>query len=198
MKRKEILPLAVLALIVGPATVTLLRKPKPEPAPEPVLLAAPQVVPRAATAPEWFAQVRPRCTPADVRLATDLNPPPSGAEGLGYKAACFGLARQIPSARSLLLSLPEAERVRGATVVYDVAQQLAAEGRHDVAGPLMELVLEFWPDHHLALYEAGNARYLSGDVLGAQDFLARFLTVYPTQDDLTANARRMMERMAER
>lgn len=198
MKRKDLLPLTVLALIVGPATVRLFWKPKPEPAPEPVFLEAPKVVPRAATAPDWFAEVRPRCTPADVRLATDLNPPPAGVEGVGYKAACFGIARQIPTARSLLLSLPEGDRIPAATVVYEVAEALASEGRHDVAGPLMELVLEFWPDHYMALYEAGTARFVTGDGPGAHGLLARFLEVYRDEDTLTANARNMMERMAER
>jgi len=198
MKKKDILPLAVLAVIVLPATVHLLRKPEPEPVAEPVILAPPKLEAKPANAQEWFSLLRPRCTPADARLATDLNPPPPGVDGVGFKAACLGLARQLPSARALLLSLPDSDRLEGAARVYDVAQQVAAEGQHDVAGPLMELVLEFWPNHYMALYEAGAARFATGDLVAAQDFLGRFLEVYVQEDDLAANARRMMGGMAER
>lgn len=198
MKRRQFLPLLALALILGPATVKLLHR---EEAPAPVVVEhapAPPPAPAPSTPREWYAFIQSRCTPADVRLATDLHPPPEGTEGTGYKAACLAVARQIPSARALLLSLPEDERLQGASVVYDVAQQLAQEEQHGVAGPLMELVLEFWPDHYLALYEAGRARYVTGDMEGATEFLAHFLDVYVGEDDLTANARQMMARHAER
>jgi hypothetical protein len=79
-----------------------------------------------------------------------------------------------------------------------VAEDLATRGKHDAAGPLMELVLEFWPNHYLALYEAGSTRFASGDWAGAQNYLARFLETDEGNDDLVANARRMIGAYAER
>ena len=150
MKRNQAVPVALLALILVPPTLKLVGKDPPAPvapsapAPEPVR-PTPPATPRA-----WFEAVRARCTPSDVRLATDLNRPPAGAEGTGYKAACFALAGEISTARSLLLSLPEADRPEGVAPVDDVAQELEAWGRQDLAGPLSDLVLEFWPDRHMA------------------------------------------------
>jgi len=204
----HILPLIALALIVG-ALVSDLR-PREEPAPLFTEVETPPAVQmargqgmvpaKAETDPAaWFEAIRPRCTPAEVTLATDLNRPPPGVEGTGYKAACFALARSIPTARALLLSLPEeTDRIRAASLVYDVGKQLAAKGYHEAAGPLMELVLEFWPNHYLALYEAGTARFAAGDFDGAQAFLGRFLDVYYGRDDLVADASRMMGDMDPR
>jgi hypothetical protein len=197
MKPKQILPVIALVLILGPAASRVLLKPEPPPPVATVRPPEPELPAPPASAQDWFAQIKPRCTPADVRLATDLRPPPDGVEGTGYKAACFALARQVPTARAFLLGLPRDEQVVGASVVYDVAQQLASENRHDIAGPLMELVLEFWPDHYLALFEAGKARYVSGDLHAAQGLLGRFLEVYVGDDSLVANARRMMGGTAE-
>jgi hypothetical protein len=194
----NILSIIALAVILSPIAASLLeREESPPPArvaraPEPMRV-------QVETDPgAWFAAIRPRCTLTDVTLATDLNKAPRGVEGTGYEAACFALAHRLPKARAILLGLPEDDRVQGASVVYDVAQRLAATGKHDAAGPLMELVLEFWPTHHLALYEAGTARFTSGDLTGAQDYLARFLDVYVGDDDLVANAHRMMSHTGER
>lgn len=151
MKAKEILPAALLAALVVPATVKLLPREEPEPpTPEVRIEVAPAPAP-PATPEAWFARVRPRCTPAEARLATDLLPPPGGPTGVGYKAACLALARQIPSARALLLSLPEEERTQGAASLRTVAAGLAEAGRPDVAEPLLDLVREFVPDPPEAL-----------------------------------------------
>jgi hypothetical protein len=50
----------------------------------------------------------------------------------------------------------------------------------------------------MALYEAGAARFASGDLAAAQGFLGRFLDVYVGDDDLVANAHRMMADTAQR
>jgi len=208
----QILPLIALAMIVVPLASDLLFAPEEAPplfkqveTPPAVQTARAEgreegLVPaKVEVTPEaWFATVRPHCTPAEAALATDLNRPPDGAEGTGYKAACFALARSIPRARALLLSLPEGDRIQGASKVYEVARHLVEGGQHDAAGPLMELVLEFWPNHYVALYEAGSARFASGEFVGAQAYLSRFLEVYLGNDEMVANAHRMMGDMAQR
>ena len=200
MKLKQALPFILLAAIIGPAAIKAFHTPEAPPAAAPVRAPEPRLPEAPATPEAWFDGIRARCTPAEVRLATDLRPPPDGPAGTGFEAACFALARQIPTARAHVLSLPEAERLEAAARVYDVGQRLVGEGRQDVAGPLMELVLEFWPNHYLALYAAGTARYAEGDTTGAREPLAHFLDVYTGNDDLTANARRIVgdAREAER
>jgi hypothetical protein len=196
----NMLALIAFAVIISPIAASVLKRDKaPAPAPAPEVRRPDPKPVRAATDPAaWFAGIRSRCTPADVTLATDLNRPPHGVDGTGYEAACFALARNTAKARAILLGLPENDRLRGASLVYEVAEGLAGGGRHDAAGPLMELVLEFWPNHYLALYEAGRARYASGDLSGAQVFLARFLQEDQADDEMVANANRMMGAMAER
>ncbi len=197
MKRREIVPIALLALILVPPTLKLVRKEPPPPVaqlpppPEPARTVPP------ATARAWFDTVRARCTSADARLATDLNPPPADAEGVGYKAACYALAGEIPTARSLLLALPEEERPDGVGPVRDVAQELSMQERHDLAGPLAELVLEFWPDDEAALYQAGFGRWVSGDRIGARAYLERFLERHPADDEWAEKAREVLRQADE-
>ena len=196
MKRREILTLVLMALILVPPTLKLVGKDPPPvaqlpPAPEPAR-PAPPATPRA-----WFEALRARCTPVDARLATDLNPPPAGAEGTGYKAACYALAGQVPTARALLLGLPDEERPDGVGPVRDVTRELSAEGRHDQAGALAELVLEFWPDDEVALYEAGLGRWASGDRTGARVYLERFLERHAADDEWSENAREMLRQADE-
>ncbi|HKJ03313.1 MAG TPA: hypothetical protein VJ997_12690 [Longimicrobiales bacterium] len=194
----NLLSVLATAVIVSPFAASFLNRSE-APAPAPAVR-SPQPAPvRVVTDPvAWFQAIRPRCTPADVTLSTDLNRPPKGVQGTGYEAACFALAHRIPKARAILLGLPEDDRIRGASIVYDVAEDLATRGKHDMAGPLMELVLEFWPNHYLALYEAGSARFASGDLAGAQNYLTRFLEVNEGNEDLVANAQRMIGDYAER
>lgn len=192
MKRREILPVALLVLILGPPTLKLVGKRSAPQVVQAVRAPVPPPPEPPATPRAWFDEVRARCTPQDVRLATDLNRPPAGVEGTGYKAACYALAGQIPEARSLLLGLSETDRPAGVASVWDVTEGLASQARHDLAGPLAELVLEFWPDRDLVLYEAGMGRWAAGDHVGARRFLERFLATHGGDDDRTESARRLV------
>jgi outer membrane protein assembly factor BamD (BamD/ComL family) len=64
------------------------------------------------------------------------------------------------------------------------------------AGPVMELVVEFWPNHYMALYHAGAARYERGDYAAAQSYLTRFLENYTAGDGWTEMARGMLQKIA--
>jgi hypothetical protein len=133
------------------------------------------------------------CTPAAVTAATDRHPAPSTVEGEGFKAACFAQARKLPNARAVLLGIDESHRAEAASVVYDVARSMSERGHGLAAGQLFELVVEFWPNHYLALHQAGATRYEVGDTSGARAYLERFLAVYAAEDSLTADARRMLD-----
>jgi hypothetical protein len=60
------------------------------------------------------------------------------------------------------------------------------------AGPIMELVVEFWPNNYMALYHAGAARYALGDLAAAEPHLREFLVLYRQDDGWTASARGML------
>lgn len=197
LKLKQLYPVLLLVLILGPAVWELRDRPEAPVIvavarrPEPVLVAPP------ATPGAWFELMRPRCTPASVQLSVDLQPPPEGTHGTGYEAACFALASDIAKARALVLGLPEENRLEAVSVVFNVAQAMVEGGQETAAGPLMELVVEFWPRHYVALYQAGVTRYAAGDYTHARLYLARFLEVYIQSDHRTARARRMIDEMAE-
>jgi outer membrane protein assembly factor BamD (BamD/ComL family) len=61
----------------------------------------------------------------------------------------------------------------------------------------MELVVEFWPNHYMALYHAGAARYDRGDYPAARGYLARFLQQYHVQDGWTNSALVMLRKMGD-
>jgi hypothetical protein len=192
------LSLGVLAVGIwpGPQLAREIRSaPEPEPKPSHQVSVTPS--PSVPPAPQdslepWIDRIRPFCNVEDVDLFTDLRPPPGTEQGVAYEAACFALAGRIPKARALILGLPVERRVQAVGTVYDVATSTFAADLDPAVGPIMELVLEFWPNHYLALYYAGRTRFATGDLQGAAVLLSRFLDLYPRDDHLTANARRML------
>lgn len=196
--RKQALVFGLLVIGMGPKVHGMLQRKE-----KPVVMAVAErpnpVLPRPPATPrEWYDRIRPDCTPANVRLSVDLHRPPEGTEGVGYEAACFAVASDVPKARALILGLPENDRLQAASVVFDVAQAMVGQGQETAAGPLMELVVEFWPNHYVALYEAGVTRYAEGDYTHARIYLNRFLAVYAQRDDRSDRARRMVQEMAEK
>ena len=145
MKAGKIVPGALLLLILGPATVKLLPRKEPPPEVGEVRTVVAPTPPEPATPTEWFRRLRPLCTPTDVRLATDLSPPPPGPEGTGYRAACFVLADQVSTARAHVLGLPEAEQRTAVHVLDRVAQEVAGAGDGASAAQLRALASELVP-----------------------------------------------------
>jgi len=54
------------------------------------------------------------------------------------------------------------------------------------------LVVEFWPNHYMALYHAGSARYRQGDHEGARSLLHRFLNEHTSEDAWRLRALEML------
>ncbi|MGD8320411.1 MAG: tetratricopeptide repeat protein [Gemmatimonadota bacterium] len=198
-KLRKLLPALAVVMILGPHVSEVLRTDEPV---QPVVVVTERVEPtppRPPATPEaWFARMKSHCTPVNARLAVDLYRPPSGPEGTGYKAACFALAQNVASARAFILGLPEDQRPVAAGALYRAAATVGGDGHTAAAGPLMELVLEFWPNHFGALFEAGVTRYAAGDYTTARAYFERFLEVYPEEDARADSARRMMGSVAER
>lgn len=138
---------------------------------------------------QWFAAIRPHCNAVEVQTRHRWSPAPEGAAGAGFSAACFALAGRIDLARSIIDELDGDDRRRAAAIVFDVGHPVADAGDDRSAGPLMALVVEYWPNHHMALYHAGMARLGLGETAAAQDYLHRFLEHYGPDDGWTRAAR---------
>ena len=155
-----------------PFTITVQPQPQPD--------VDPAVDPDDAVA--WFHSVKQYCNPVEVETRIGWSPAPRSADGRAYQAACFALAGQIDVARTLILELDEEQRWHAAGVVFNVGHPVADAGNDLAAGPLMELVVEFWPNHYMALYHAGAARFALGDHGAAHKYLLSFLEHYDPDD----------------
>ena len=156
----------------------------------------PEVDPTDAAA--WFRSMKPYCNPVEVATQVTRSPAPRSADGTAYEAACFALAGRIDSARERILQLPEAQRWNAAGVVFNVGHPVADAGDDLAAGPIMGLVVEFWPNHYMALYHAGAARYALGDYGWAHKYLVSFLEYYDPDDGWRRNAVSMITEIEAR
>ncbi len=150
----------------------------------------PVVDPNDAVA--WFHSVKAYCNPVEVETRLTWSPAPRSADGTAYEAACLALAGRVDTARELILELPEELRWHAAGVVFNVGHPVADAGDDLAAGPIMELVVEFWPNHYMALYHAGAARYELGDHGSAHEYLVRFLEHYDLDDGWRRSALSMI------
>ncbi len=82
-------------------------------------------------------------------------------------------------------------------MVFTVVHPVADAGDDEAAGPMMELVVEFWPNHYMALYHAGAARFETGDHGAAEGYLNRFLDNYEPNDGWRKSAISMLETIGE-
>jgi hypothetical protein len=156
----------------------------------------PEVDPTDAAA--WFRAMKPYCNPVEVATQVTRSPAPRSADGIAYEAACYALAGHIDSARERILQLPEDERWNAAGVVFNVGHPVADAGDDRAAGPIMELVVDFWPNHYMALYHAGAARYALGDHGFAHNYLVSFLEYYDQDDGWRGNALSMIAEIEAR
>ncbi|MGE0158100.1 MAG: hypothetical protein AB7T31_01740 [Gemmatimonadales bacterium] len=169
---------------------------------DPVYVSEPQPVyvePSAepSDAAAWFARMRQFCNPVEVDSRMRMDPIPSTTDGAMQGAACYALANHIDDARAIIEGLPVDQRFLAAGVVFEAGHPAADAGDDIAAGPLMELVVEFWPNHYMALYHAGAARYETGDYALAKVYLERFLVQYATEDGWRSSAKGMLEAIAK-
>jgi hypothetical protein len=143
----------------------------------------------------WFLAMKPQCNAVEVELAMQRTPAPDGWEGAGYGAACYALANKIARARERIDALQGDDRYRAAGIVFEVGHPVADAGDDESAGPIMELVLEYWPNHYMALYHAGMAEYRTGKRDLAQKNLDEFLKEYTQNDGWTASARETLQKL---
>jgi hypothetical protein len=148
-------------------------------------------------AASWFRRVKPYCNSVEIGVIQNQMPAPATLEGVGYHAACFALAGQIDNARKLIDNLDPNDRVRAAGIVFDVGHPVADAGDDRSAGPIMELVIDYWPNHYMALYHAGMSEYMLGQHALAKKNLAAFLELYKENDGWRSNGIEVLKRLAD-
>jgi hypothetical protein len=148
------------------------------------------------SAAAWFAAIRPRCNAVEVELTLRSTPPPpaSREEGQSYVAGCLALAGKMDRARQTIEGLPSGWRPRAAGIVFEIVHPVADAGDDSSAGPMMRLVLEYWPENFQALYHAGMSEYAVDDHARARQHLEKFLVLYTADDGWTRNARDVLAR----
>ena len=201
--RAETVLVGAMALFAftGWLAVTLLEQSRPpvgivQPRVAPVTVPPSVPDPAPLSGAAWFGQIRGFCNPVDVVTRVRWQPAPDNPDGWMHEAACYALAGKIDLARASIEKLPPSDRYRAAGVVFNAGHPAADAGDELAAGPLMELVVEFWPNHYMALYHAGAAAYERGEPGLAKDYLTRFLENYSVQDGWTSSAVSMLESIA--
>ena len=166
-------------------------------APEPTHV-EPALVPSGAItadASEWFRRVKPYCNSVEIGFVRG-TPAPAGVEGAGFEAACFALAGRIDDSRRIIDRLSPDERVNAAGIVFEVGHPIADAGDDRAAGPIMELVVDYWPNHYMALYHAGMAEYMLGQSALARKNLEAFRKIYTENDGWRRNADDVLRRLS--
>jgi len=144
---------------------------------------------------QWFRRVKPYCNSVEVQTIQQQSPPPGTVAGAGFHAACFALAGRIDDARRVIDQLSTDDRFKAAGIVFDVGHPVADAGHDRSAGPIMELVIDYWPNHYMALYHAGMAEYMLGQRDLARHNLEEFRKYYHEQDGWTQNAVEVLKRL---
>lgn len=187
--------LAGLAFLALSVAAVAARAPEPTAGDPGLPMPSGQLVPGTDGA-AWFQAVKPLCNALEVESAFARLPPPASLEGEGYAAACLAIAGRIDRARERILRVAPGLRWKAAGIVFELGHPIADAGDDRSAGPIMELVVEFWPSHYMALYHAGAAELATGQPARARAHLESFLRLYDVDDGWRSSAREMLRRIA--
>ncbi len=176
--------------------VRALRERQPPRATIQVAPPVPPAPPSGSAAEQWFAAMKQYCNPVEVDVRTRYSPPPTTSEGAGYSAACLALAGKIEHARTIIEEMSSGDRGAAANVLFNVAHPVADAGDDRASGPMMELVLDYWPNNYMALYHAGMSEYSLGQTALAEKHLRGFLAMYSENDGFTGAARSALAKIA--
>jgi hypothetical protein len=155
----------------------------------------PLVASTSADAAEWFRRAKPYCNAVEITVLQQQLSPPPNLEGAGVHAACFALAGKIDDARRIIDALPAVDRARAAGIVFDIGHPVADAGDDRSAAPIMEMVIDYWPNHYMALYHAAMAEYMLGQRDLARRNLTEFLRLYTVNDGWRSNGLEVLRRL---
>ncbi|MBI2372595.1 MAG: hypothetical protein HYV07_01220 [Deltaproteobacteria bacterium] len=142
---------------------------------------------------EWFCSVRASCNALEVANRLRQHPAPSGWDGDGYAASCYALGGRIDEARNELASSDRPPQ--SSQILFEIGHRVADGGDDVSSGPIMDLVLEFWPENYQAMYHAGMSAYGLKDFEKATRQLEAFKKMYTRDDFFGRNASTALERM---
>jgi serine/threonine protein kinase len=143
----------------------------------------------------WFSHIKPRCNAVEVVTAINSTPPPNDWQGMGYAAACYALAGKIDLADRSIGQLEPGIRPQAVNIVFEIGHPVADAGDDRSAGPIMELVLKYWPQNYMAMHHAGMSAYALGDIPLSKRRLTDFLSTYQVSDGWTNNARIVLNKI---
>jgi serine/threonine protein kinase len=149
----------------------------------------------SSTEEQWFQDIKSRCNSVEVVIAMHDQSYPPTPTGAGYGASCYALAGRLDLADQAIQNLPPDSRPTAAGVVFNIGHPVADRGDDLSAGPIMDLVVRYWPENYMALYHAGMSAYVLNDYPQATTHLEDFLRIYQTQDGWTARAKEALTRM---
>lgn len=112
------------------------------------------------------------------------------------RVTCLAVAGKVDRARELLRAMSGTAQSRAIAEVFAVAHPIADRGDDASAGPIMALIVEFWPDNYMAVFHAGMAAFALGRDDEARGQLERFLTLYPPRDVWRARAEQALGAIA--
>jgi hypothetical protein len=152
---------ATLALVAGVVVTVSLRHGEPPPEP----------------GRSWVADLRAHCTPLEAKVYIVER-----HLSVDQRAICYAIAGKIDRARSELDQVPRELVGRTVATIFDLAHPIADAGDDRSAGPIMELVVERWPQNYMAMFHAGMAAFALGRDVAARSYLDRFLAMYANHD----------------
>jgi len=143
----------------------------------------------------WFESIKPYCNPVEVGMAFKRMPAPQDNTSQAYAAACYALAGKIEKAHKKIDEFPKNKQAWAANIVFNVAHPIADMGDDESAGPIMQLVVYYYPNHYMALYHAGISLYATGHTIDAEKHLTNFLTLYKNNDGWRKRAESVLEKI---
>jgi tetratricopeptide (TPR) repeat protein len=117
--------------------------------------------------------------------------------GVGYAASCYALAGRLDLADQIIQGLPPDRRPYAAEILFNIGHPVADAGDDRSAGPIMDLVIRYWPENYMALYHAGMSAYVLEDYPQTKTHLEEFLRIYQTQDGWTTRAKEVLTRIEQ-
>jgi hypothetical protein len=112
------------------------------------------------------------------------------------RVTCLAVAGKIDRARAMLRALPVSTQTEAIARVFAVAHPIADRGDDASAGPIMKLVVEFWPHNYMAVFHAGMSDFALGRDDTAKQQLEGFLQMYAPRDVWRARAEKALAAIA--
>lgn len=182
-------------ILVSHVSILKTEVPNPLPAKTIYTRGSPEVVMPFTGGNDWFKKNKQFCNTLEIDTLMKKDPPSSNVEGKGYQAACYILAARIEEADKVIMSVPQQSQAQAAGIVFNVGHPIADSGDDKSAGPIMNLVLKYWPENYQAVYHAGMSEFALKQYSESKVHLNKFLTMYKNNDYFHQTAVKTLEQL---